>query len=193
MMTAEIYVKGVLPCRSYYRARYYNPTTGRFLSEDPIGFRGGINKYAYVGGSPSNFIDPFGLDVTVAYYPNAAGGQGHVGIGINTDSTQGFYPASFGFLSPFFNVPGGVFNDANMNGAATVIYLHHRTTPEQDQAMQQAINQRMRNPGKYNLTGRNCATFVEDVLQAGNVIDSQSGDYHPWFVYEWLETIGGFY
>lgn len=28
---------------NYYRARYYNPTTGRFLSEDPSGFRGGIN------------------------------------------------------------------------------------------------------------------------------------------------------
>ncbi len=25
----------------YYRARYYNPTIGRFLSEDPIGFEGG--------------------------------------------------------------------------------------------------------------------------------------------------------
>jgi len=46
----------------FYRARYYNPTTGRFLSEDPIGFRGGINKYAYVGGSPTNFIDPSGMD-----------------------------------------------------------------------------------------------------------------------------------
>jgi len=31
---------------NYYQARYYNPTTGRFLSEDPLGFGGGINKYA---------------------------------------------------------------------------------------------------------------------------------------------------
>ena len=44
----------------YYRARYYDPTIGRFLSEDPIGFRGGINKYAYVGNRPLNFVDPFG-------------------------------------------------------------------------------------------------------------------------------------
>jgi hypothetical protein len=80
-----------------------------------------------------------------------------------------------------------------MNGAAPVIYLHLQTTPEQDQAMLQAINQRIQNPGKYNLSGRNCAMFVEDVLQAGNVINSQSGDYHPWYVYQWLETIGGFY
>jgi len=45
-----------------YRARYYNPTIGRFLSEDPIGLRGGINLYQYAGGSPTNFIDPSGLD-----------------------------------------------------------------------------------------------------------------------------------
>lgn len=45
---------------NYYRARYYNPTTGRFLSEDPIGFRGGINKYAYVGNDPTDFNDPSG-------------------------------------------------------------------------------------------------------------------------------------
>ena len=45
----------------YYRARYYNPTTGRFLSEDPSGLRGGINLYAYAGGSPTNFTDPSGL------------------------------------------------------------------------------------------------------------------------------------
>lgn len=35
----------------YYRARYYNPTIGRFISEDPMGFRGGINVYAYVGNN----------------------------------------------------------------------------------------------------------------------------------------------
>jgi len=46
----------------YYRARYYNPATGRFLSEDPLGFRGsGPNLYAYVGDSPTNATDPLGL------------------------------------------------------------------------------------------------------------------------------------
>ena len=45
----------------YYRARYYDPTTGRFLSEDPIRFKGGVNFYAYVGNDPVNRTDPFGL------------------------------------------------------------------------------------------------------------------------------------
>ncbi|MDR4460538.1 MAG: hypothetical protein MRJ67_08485 [Nitrospirales bacterium] len=46
----------------YYRARYYDPTAGRFLSEDPIGFRAGDqNLYNYVFNNPVNFIDPTGL------------------------------------------------------------------------------------------------------------------------------------
>ncbi|HYI64220.1 MAG TPA: RHS repeat-associated core domain-containing protein [Allosphingosinicella sp.] len=45
----------------HYRARFYSPTLGRFLQTDPVGFRGGMNLYAYVGNNPINFTDPLGL------------------------------------------------------------------------------------------------------------------------------------
>jgi len=46
--------------QTYYRV-YDANVTYRWLSRDPIGERGGINLYGYVGGNPVNFIDPFGL------------------------------------------------------------------------------------------------------------------------------------
>ncbi|MBI3650999.1 MAG: type IV secretion protein Rhs, partial [Acidobacteria bacterium] len=42
----------------YYRARWYDAQQGRFLSQDPLGFRGGLNLYAYVGNDPVNIVDP---------------------------------------------------------------------------------------------------------------------------------------
>ncbi|NEZ56031.1 RHS repeat protein [Adonisia turfae] len=45
----------------YYRARYYDPAVGRFLSEDPLGFNAGdANLYRYVFNSPTNYTDPSG-------------------------------------------------------------------------------------------------------------------------------------
>jgi RHS repeat-associated protein len=46
----------------FYRARYYSPLLGRFLSEDPLGFGGGdLNLYAYVFDNPINLIDSSGM------------------------------------------------------------------------------------------------------------------------------------
>lgn len=45
----------------YYRARHYDPTLGRFLQPDPLGYVDGFNLYAYVGNNPINYWDPYGL------------------------------------------------------------------------------------------------------------------------------------
>lgn len=46
----------------YYRARYYDPKIGRFISKDPISFAGGdVNLYGYVSNNPINLTDPNGL------------------------------------------------------------------------------------------------------------------------------------
>ena len=50
-----------------FGARDYEPSTGRWLSRDPIGFSGGdANLYAYVGSDPVDHIDPSGTIVDVA-------------------------------------------------------------------------------------------------------------------------------
>ena len=52
----------------FYRARYYDPKAGRFITKDPIGYAGGINQFVYVASNPMNWIDPWGLIwVTIKY------------------------------------------------------------------------------------------------------------------------------
>jgi len=49
----------------YFRARWYDPDLGRFLTPDPIGFAGGqTNLYAYVGNNPVGRVDPEGYEMS---------------------------------------------------------------------------------------------------------------------------------
>lgn len=47
----------------YYRARFYNPQIGRFLSPDPLGYADSMNLYQYCGNNPINLIDPYGENI----------------------------------------------------------------------------------------------------------------------------------
>jgi hypothetical protein len=62
----------------YYRARYYDPQIGRFISEDPSDFGGGVNFYDYVGNNAVNLIDPTGLS------GSRPGGPYHPPNGVHT-------------------------------------------------------------------------------------------------------------
>jgi RHS repeat-associated protein len=83
----------------YYRARYYSPEMGRFISEDPIGLTGGINMYAYVGNRPVNFVDPLGL-LDVNCWPPVGGTKGgkkdgwygHVSITLDNGTYISYWP-----------------------------------------------------------------------------------------------------
>ena len=66
------------------RARWYSSQLRRFLSEDPSGFAGGENFYAYVNGCPVLFMDPMGLWTTAQTFGviRAIGGGFEVAAGI---------------------------------------------------------------------------------------------------------------
>jgi RHS repeat-associated protein len=65
----------------YYRARYYYPVVQRFLSEDPIGFAGGTNVYAYTFDCPVGYVDPGGKDPVVGATIGAIFGGVYGGLG----------------------------------------------------------------------------------------------------------------
>jgi len=52
----------------FFRAHWYAPELGRWLSPDPIGLEGGLNLYEFCANNPVSFRDPFGLYTTWDWY-----------------------------------------------------------------------------------------------------------------------------
>jgi RHS repeat-associated protein len=107
----------------YSRARYYDPVSSEFISQDPLGFAGGdTNLYRRAGNSPANATDPSGLFVlqaagavvggvhgafeTLAANPDASAWEIFVGAAIG---------AAFGAINPvgsFLSAGGAVLGGA---------------------------------------------------------------------------------
>jgi len=132
----------------YYRARYYEATSGRFVSEDPIGFGGGdLNLYAYVGGDATLKVDPSGHQLICPFFNPGCIQQQHLSDcakkvlqpyfpGLNLDSViispglPGFATLAPGFDPGAITLNGTIFYQPGyFSGTAEGLsYLGHELT-----------------------------------------------------------------
>jgi uncharacterized protein RhaS with RHS repeats len=147
----------------YLRNRYYDPGTGRFTQEDPIGLAGGLNLYGFANGDPINFSDPFGL---CKWHEMACWNDRILAAGATGGALRRFGTAA---ASLALELTGAVSVDENARGAAAgsaaaaaflVLDIGANAIPgggEGKAALSRLIRDATENPGAW----RTIAAFVE--------------------------------
>jgi RHS repeat-associated protein len=108
----------------YYRARYYDPNTGRFVSEDPLEFAGGdVSFYRYVWDQPLGYRDPSGR-WGVGFVTSVGAGFGlspAMGAGSVSGQTGVFWGGPGGTTIGNTISYGGFIPDPHSNGILSAV------------------------------------------------------------------------
>jgi RHS repeat-associated protein len=155
--------------------RVQNPGTGRWTSQDPLGFAAGDpDLFAYAFNLPINLSDSTGEDVRL----ESTGAVGGLHERISVDTPTGPYNIGFGPgngelpltnpLGGLAGVPMGPSEGGSGNGVVTEdsdqrlrIIGTLRTTPQEDIIIQKYLASLVGQKGGYNVHGHNCRTFAE--------------------------------
>jgi RHS repeat-associated protein len=100
-----------------FRHRFYDPTVGRFLQKDPLGFGGGdANLYRYCGGDPVNRRDPFGLVTSDELKRTEDGADQAANNAVPGYLDHGYGTGEHNGVEAFIGTPTGSSPGDNYNG-----------------------------------------------------------------------------
>ena len=162
----------------FYRARYLDSSTGRFLGEDPLGFQIAPNFYPYVGNDPVGHIDPSGLcpcnahKVKLYYTPNF-GGSGYPDYHWYRQDSNGGWSSKHGWA------PVGPQVDPSQDAAASGygVFCANMCAPNQDGTAP------VYNPGPWNdpkhIHTNNCYSYACDRLHPPGPDNKPQPGKHP--------------
>ncbi len=151
----------------YNRHRYYDPAFGSFVSEDPIGLKGGPNPYQYAP-NPIAYLDPLGLArgrCTVYWYNHVGGATGHYTVktiaGTGSMHTEQQNSGDETWIARVSGV-----NQAEPVNSAT-FDLPDVGAAQKFQRAQTRAGDAGDSNGAYDVANNSCMTHVMDVLNAG--------------------------
>jgi RHS repeat-associated protein len=160
----------------YYRARYYDPEAGRFVTEDLARFEAGVDFYTYVLNSPARFSDPAGRAVEECHRPMNTGFDWKLG---GKQVPHGFLWStkcrksySFGPQFPSISAPGHIKTDDDPYNPDGTRKPNRQCTPRPGECFEDCvcafIENDSRNPSWYytgpSSWGGNSCTDRKDVV-----------------------------
>lgn len=183
----------------FFRARWYDPITGRWLSNDPIGILGGVNQYTALGNNPVNIVDSFGFcpensePWTITVYGDhrsdsrrkiirkrSVGSDynpGHTWVEVRSPNgdvfNRGNYPPNL----------GGYQDDTGRE--ADFEHSFEDVSPIQGQAARDSMQ-----PSPFDPLNNNCVDSVCTVLDAAGIVHPDFGwPSDPNQVEDWVDTL----
>ena len=104
--------------------RFYDPANGRFVTRDPIGFKGGSNLFGYAGNDPANLRDPSGLSFSSSFVDGFVTGATATAVVVG----GAFILAGVGV--PAAVITGSLFAIGAIGGVATLVSLMDDHSPD---------------------------------------------------------------
>lgn len=140
--------------------RYYSPKLARYLSPDPIGLAGGVNRFGYVNGNPLRWADPLGLQTGVTVWQPVGWGEssfGHVSTDIN-GTTYSYGPGGMTVIP--------TSDYAAKNGFRSGMEVMLKLNPNQEAALKSCLS---KSQGDYNAVNNNCGSPVQRCLKDAGI------------------------